>query len=79
MQAVIFSQELPTIDQMISVNEAAAILHLSPRMVRLHCEQGRLKSSKIGPFYAVSLRDVRAFAKEVRKPGPKPKQKISKI
>lgn len=67
------------LETMITVAEAAELLHLTPQMVSVHCRRGNLPSKKMGGMYFLTLGSVRAFGRKERKPGPKPKSSLQKI
>lgn len=67
------------LETMITINEAAELLHLTPQAVRKHCRKGNLASRTIGGMYFLTLGAVRSFGRKERKPGPKPKNSLQSI
>lgn len=66
-------------EMLITVTEAAPMLHLSPAMLRRHCQHGKIPAKFMGGMYFVTLGAVRDFGRKERKPGPKPKHDLQKI
>jgi len=46
---------------MLSVNEVAIKLNLTPQQVRNLCRDGKLKSDKLGRTWIISSKDVESF------------------
>lgn len=62
----------------ITVNEAAEILGVQPDRVRKLCQHHIINCEKFGPVWMVSRASVEAYKSSYRKPGPKPKDKPDK-
>ena len=52
-----------------TTTEAAAVLHVDPSRVRLLCQQGRIKTIKVGNTYAISDEELERFAAMPRQAG----------
>jgi excisionase family DNA binding protein len=62
---------------MLTVKQAAEILHVSEDAVRKYIAYGKLKASKFGSQIAIDEQDLSQFALTKRKPG-RPKKEQSK-
>ena len=56
----------------ITTTQAAAILGVTPSRVRQFILQGRLPATKVGRDLFLDRKTVEEFAKQPRRPGPKP-------
>ena len=57
-------------EELVSVNEASAVLGISPRRIRALLQRGQLRGALAHPrFYLLKRADVEAFAKRDRPPG----------
>lgn len=57
------------LDDLITVNEAAEMLDVTPRRVRHFLQEDRIKGSKVGNLWLMKRRAVREFATMERRPG----------
>jgi excisionase family DNA binding protein len=51
----------------MTLQEAAAILGVSPDTLRWQVRNGALKAKKVGPIWTVTPREVERYAKEHRR------------
>lgn len=51
----------------MTLNEAAAILGLSPDTLRWQVRNGRLRAKKVGPIWTVTPREVERYRKESKR------------
>jgi excisionase family DNA binding protein len=62
-----------------NTEQASDILHISARMVRQHCKEGRITAEKVGRDYVIAPSDLEAFQRVRRSPAEgRPKKKVSK-
>lgn len=64
----------PSLEELISLNEAAQKTRLSHSHLRLLVRQGDLWGKKIGNFWFTTEEAVREYLARDIRPGPKPKQ-----
>jgi excisionase family DNA binding protein len=53
----------------MTLNEAAAILGVTPDTLRQQLANGKLRGRKIGPLWTVTRREVERYRRESRQPG----------
>lgn len=53
----------------VTITEAATMLDMKPRAVRLAAEQGRLPAIRFGEQWAILRRDVEAYRDKPRRSG----------
>lgn len=63
---------------MLSVNQAAQQLGITPQLVRRYCERGRIKAEKVGRDWVITQAALNSFARKPRKMG-RPKYDATKI
>ena len=68
------SVDQPTLDELISLSEAADLSGLSPNHLRLLTSSGVIWGKKLGRNWVTTARAVEEYIKVDRKPGPKPKK-----
>ena len=51
----------------MTLNEAAAILGVTPDTLRLQLANGKLRGRKIGPLWTVTRREVERYRRESRR------------
>lgn len=61
--------------ELITAQQAAAMLGIDETLVRRYCRVGRIKADKFGRAWMIAREDVEEFAQVPRKVGPKPKEK----
>ena len=64
----------PSLDDLISLQEAAELSSLSAGHLRLLASQGKLWAKKLGRNWVTTARAVEDYLAEDRRPGPKPKE-----
>lgn len=63
--------DLPNLDELISLSEAAELSGLSAGHLRLLVNQGKLWGKKLGRNWVTTARAVEAYLALDRRPGPK--------
>ena len=53
---------------MLTLEQAARLLGVSPITLRVQIRNGKLRAKKVGPIWTVSEREVARYAKENRRP-----------
>ena len=69
----------PSLDDLISLKEAADNSGLSPNHLRLLVGRGDLWGKKIGRNWVTTIKAVNEYLARDRKPGPKPKSNLLKV
>ena len=62
--------------KLFTPEQAAALLHISPRLVRRYCAQGRL-GQRVGKHWVIRERELNSFSILPRPRGRKPKENKS--
>ena len=68
------SDEQPSLDELISLNEAASKSGLSHSHLRLLARSGEIWAKQLGRSWFTTERAVNEYLARDRRPGPKPKQ-----
>jgi hypothetical protein len=66
----------PSLDELITLNEAAKFSGLSPNHLRLLVSRGDIWGRKLGRDWFTTEKSVRNYLSRDRRPGPKPKNKL---
>jgi excisionase family DNA binding protein len=66
-------EDQPSIDELISLSEAADLSGLSPDHLRRLVREGELWGKKVGRNWVTTTRAIKDYLALNRKPGPKPK------
>ena len=64
----------PSLDELISLQEASEFSGLSGGHLRLLVSQGKLWGRKLGRNWVTTVRAVEAYLAQGHRPGPKPKE-----
>lgn len=64
----------PTLDELVSLREAAELSGLSASHLRLLASRGDIWGMKLGRDWVTTAQAVEEYLAEDRRPGPKPKQ-----
>ena len=70
---------IESVETMLTTVQAADILHVTPQAVAKQCRNGKIPSKLIGGMYFITVGAVRDYARQPRKPGPKPKTKLQTV
>ena len=65
--------DLPSLDELISLREAARLSGLSTRHLRLLVRRGEMWGVKLGRNWVTTAQAVKEYLAKDRRPGPKPK------
>lgn len=68
------SLDQPSLDELISLREAAKLSDLSPSQLRLLASRGDIWAMKLGRNWVTTAQAVKEYMAQDRRPGPKPKK-----
>lgn len=52
--------------ELLTIDQAAAIIRVTPAMVRRYCARGILPSNRVGPVWLILRRDAERFKRPAR-------------